>query len=53
MDLLAELENWAIEAENEDNTLHISLINSHRPVTQLKAQKSDYTTTYLLSLKDH
>ncbi|KAB8069024.1 hypothetical protein BDV29DRAFT_161854 [Aspergillus leporis] len=47
MDLLAELENWAIEAENEDNTLHISLINSHRPVTQLKAQKSDYTTTYL------
>ncbi|KAE8168231.1 hypothetical protein BDV40DRAFT_294777 [Aspergillus tamarii] len=55
MDLLAELENLAIEAENEieneDNALINGLINTHRPTTQLKPQKRDYTTTYLVKLE--
>ncbi|KAE8332608.1 hypothetical protein BDV39DRAFT_167249 [Aspergillus sergii] len=53
MDLLAELENLAIEAENENknNTLEISLVNNNRPAPQLKPQKRDYTTTYLVKLE--
>ncbi|KAE8370940.1 hypothetical protein BDV27DRAFT_151793 [Aspergillus caelatus] len=55
MDLLAELEHLAIQAEieieNEDNTLETNLINNHRPTTQIKPQKRDYTTTYLVKLE--
>ena len=50
MDLLTELENLALGAENENNTLKTRLINTHRPPTQLKARKRDYTTTYLVKL---
>ncbi|KAK6812525.1 hypothetical protein RU639_011667 [Aspergillus parasiticus] len=53
MDLLTELENLAIEAENgnKNNTLEISLVNNNRPTPQLKPQKRDYTTTYLVKLE--
>ncbi|KNG83574.1 hypothetical protein ANOM_009550 [Aspergillus nomiae NRRL 13137] len=51
MDLLTELENLALGAENENSTLKTRLINTHRPTTQLKARKRDYTTTYLVKLE--
>ncbi|KAB8277322.1 hypothetical protein BDV30DRAFT_205009 [Aspergillus minisclerotigenes] len=53
MDLLTELENIAIEAENENknNTLEISLVNGNRPTPQLKPQKRDYTTIYLVKVE--
>ncbi|BAE66366.1 hypothetical protein BDV35DRAFT_404315 [Aspergillus flavus] len=53
MDLLTELENLALEAENENesNILETGLVHSHRPTTQLKAQRCDYTTTYLVKLE--
>ncbi|KJK67323.1 AIG2-like family protein [Aspergillus parasiticus SU-1] len=54
MDLLTELENLAVEAQNEnkDTNLETAQINNHIPTTQLKPQKRDYTTTYLLKLED-
>ncbi|KAB8226430.1 hypothetical protein BDV33DRAFT_197429 [Aspergillus novoparasiticus] len=53
MDLLTELESLAIDAENENNnnTLKISLVNDNRPTPQLKPQKRDYTTNYLVKLE--